>query len=63
MTRGGGTLHDALMTFAQAVVAGDTAAATRLLAAVPALASACLEEGAARHGPKGYFLDAIKHYL
>jgi hypothetical protein len=63
MTRSSGPLHDALMGFAQAVVAGDAATASRLLAASPDLASACLEEGAARHGPEGYFLDEIKHYL
>jgi hypothetical protein len=63
MTRSGGALHDALMALAQAVVAGDAATASRLLAASPDLASACLEEGAARHGPEGYFLDEIKHYL
>ena len=57
----GGTLHDLLMRFAQAVVAGDVAAASRLLAASPDLARACLEEGAARHGPEGYFLDEIRH--
>ncbi len=59
----GGTLHDALMAFAQTIVAGDAATTSRLLAASPDLASACLEEGAARHGPEGYFLDEIKHYL
>jgi hypothetical protein len=63
MTRGGRTLHDALMGFARTVIAGDTAAASRWLAASPDLARACLEEGAARHGPEGYFLDEIKHYL
>jgi Ankyrin repeats (many copies) len=63
MARGGGSLHDALMGFAQAVVAGDTATTSRLLAASPDLATACLEEGAARHGPEGYFLEEIRHYL
>src|SRR2546430_10802470 len=63
MTRSGRTLHDVLMGFVRTVIAGDTAAASRWLAASPDLASACLEEGAARHGPEGYFLDEIKHYL
>jgi hypothetical protein len=63
MARSGGTLQNALMGFAREVVAGDTAAASRRLAASPDLASACLEEGATRQGPKGYFLDEIKHYL
>jgi Ankyrin repeats (many copies) len=63
MMRSGGTLHNVLMGFTQAVIAGDTAAASRLLAASPGLASAGLEEGAARHGPEGYFLEEINHYL
>jgi hypothetical protein len=63
MTRTGGSHHHTLMEFGRAVVAGDAATASRLLAASPGLASACLEQGAARHGPEGYFLDEIKHYL
>jgi hypothetical protein len=63
MTRSGGTLHDTLMGFARAVAVADMAAASRLLAASPDLASACLEEGAARHGPEDYFLEELKHYL
>jgi hypothetical protein len=63
MMRSGGMLHNVLMGFAQAVIADDTAAASRLLAASPGLVSARLEEGAARHGPEGYFLEEIKHYL
>jgi hypothetical protein len=63
MTRTGGPHHNALMGIVQAIIAGDEATALRLLAASPDLASACLEEGAARHGPDRYFLDNIKHYL
>jgi ankyrin repeat protein len=63
MTRTSGPNHTALMGFARAIVAGDEAAASRLLSASRDLAGACLEEGAARHGPEGYFLDEIKHYL
>jgi hypothetical protein len=63
MARSGGPLQQGLMEFARAVAAGDTAAASRLLAASPGLATACLEEGAARHGPKGYFLEEIRHNL
>src|SRR5437660_11087940 len=63
MTRTGGPHHNALMEIIQAIVVGDEAIASRLLVASPDLASACLEEGAARHGPDGYFLDEIKHYL
>lgn len=63
MTRGRKTLHDELMGLARTIVAGDTATASKMLAASPELASACLDEGATRHGPQGYFLDEIKHYL
>jgi hypothetical protein len=63
MTRSGGPLHDTFMGFARAVVAGDAVIASRLLAASPDLASACLQEGAARHGPEGYFFNEIRHYL
>jgi ankyrin repeat protein len=63
MARSGRTLHDALIGFAREVAAGDTAAASRRLAASPDLAMACLKEGAARHNLEGYFLDEIKHYL
>jgi len=60
MSRGS---HDALLEFAREVAAGDMAAASRRLAASPDLATASLEEGAARHGPDGYFLEQIRHYL
>jgi Ankyrin repeats (many copies) len=63
MARTGGPHHNTLMKFAQAVVAGDAATASRLLAASPGLSSACLGEGATRHGAKDYFLEEIKHYL
>src|SRR5437660_12426439 len=63
MTRTGGPHHNALMEIIQAIVVGDKAIASRWLAASPDLASACLEEGAARHGSEGYFFDEIKHYL
>jgi hypothetical protein len=52
-----------ILSFAQAVVADDVATASRLLAASPDLATACIEEGAKRHGAKEYFLEAIGHYL
>jgi ankyrin repeat protein len=53
----------ALMTLVRAIVAGDTAASSRLLAATPALAHAQLREGASRQSPKPYFLEAIRHYV
>jgi ankyrin repeat protein len=39
------------------------AAASRLLAASPSLASAHLEQGATRQAAKDYYLDEIEHYL
>ena len=53
----------AFMGLVRAIVAGDVAAAARLLAAAPALARACVEEGATRATAKGHFLDPIAHYL
>ena len=47
----------------RAIVAGDAAAASRLLAATPVLARAQLREGASRQSPKPYFLEAIRHYV
>jgi ankyrin repeat protein len=52
-----------LMEFAQAVVAGDTATASRLLAASQDLPKATLAEGAARHGAANYFFPEIAHYM
>jgi hypothetical protein len=52
-----------LMTLIRAIIAGDDAAALRLLAASPALATARLEDGATRQAGKAHFLDEIAHYL
>src|SRR5262245_6213407 len=52
----------ALMTLIRAVVA-DEAAALRLLAASPELATARLQDGAARDEAATYFLEAIRHYV
>jgi hypothetical protein len=57
------TSDSALMDLIRAIVAGDAAAAARLLAAAPALAHACVAEGATRAAAKAYFLHAIGHYL
>ncbi len=61
--RTGKPLHHALTEFVQAVIAGDTATASLLLAASPALASVCVEEGATRDAAKAHYLDGIEHYL
>jgi hypothetical protein len=52
----------ALMALVRAIV-GDAAAALRLLAGSPALASARFEVGATREAAKAYYLDAIQHYV
>ena len=49
----------ALWKLVEAIVAGDTEAVSRLLAASPSLASACFHTGATRQGAKTYFLDPI----
>jgi ankyrin repeat protein len=53
----------ALMTLARAIAAGETTAASRLLAASPALANARFEHGATRASPKPYYLEAIGYYV
>jgi ankyrin repeat protein len=56
-------LNSALMALARAIAAGDPVAASRLLVASPALASARFEHGATRAKPKPYYLEAIGHYI
>ena len=57
------TSLDPFMGFVQVVLAGDVATASRLLAASPDLARACLNEGATRRAAKQYYLEEIKHYV
>ena len=52
----------ALMALARAIVADDAAGALRRLAASPALARACFEEGATRQTAKEY-LDELGRYV
>ena len=52
-----------LATLLRAIVADDTVAATRLLAASPALASARAEAGATRQQAQAFYLVEIEHYL
>ncbi|MDQ1376248.1 MAG: uncharacterized protein QOE15_421 [Acidimicrobiaceae bacterium] len=52
-----------LMTLVQAIIADDTATASRLLVASPTLASARAEVGATRRAAEEYYLDEIEHYL
>jgi hypothetical protein len=51
------------MDLIRAIVADDAARALRLLATAPALARACVEEGATRADAKAHFLEEIAHYL
>jgi len=51
------------MDLMRAIVANDEATASRLLLASPDLASRALAEGAARGGAKGYWFEAIGHYV
>jgi Ankyrin repeats (many copies)/Ankyrin repeat len=53
----------ALMTMVKAIVADDSAAVSKLLAANPALATAHFAQGAARRGANVHFIDAIKRYI
>ena len=53
----------ALRTLVQAIVAGDGAKATKLLAASPMLARSCFKTGATRQTAKAYYLDRIGRYI
>ncbi len=53
----------ALMTLVRAIVVGDAAAASRLLATSGWLASARAGEGATREAATDYYLAEIEHYL
>src|SRR5580704_3487285 len=55
--------NSAFMDLIRAIVADDAAQALRLLATAPALARACVEEGATRAHAKAHFLEEIAHYL
>ena len=52
-----------MMRLTRAIVAGDAAAVSKMLAATPELASAPFAEGATRENPKPYRLEAIGHYI
>ena len=53
----------AFLALARAIAAGDEAAALRMLAASPQLATTNLARGATRQAAKMYCLDPIGHYL
>ena len=53
----------ALWELVRAIVAGDAACVSRLLAASPPLASACFHTGATRQMAKTYYLDQIERYV
>lgn len=52
-----------LMTLIRAIVAGDEATASRLLAAAPGLARGGAAVGASRQEATDYFFEEIKHYV
>ena len=52
-----------LYDFVRVIVAGDTAAAARLLNNSPTLVHARCLVGATRQGPNPYFFEAIAHYM
>lgn len=52
-----------LWKLVRAIIAHDDAGVSRLLAASPALASACFQAGASRQAAKNNFLDEIKRYV
>jgi ankyrin repeat protein len=52
-----------LMTLVRAIVQGDRACVSGLLAAAPDLALARFAVGATRHAAEEYFLEAIKHHV
>jgi hypothetical protein len=51
------------MALVRTIVAGDTTAALRLLAASPVVVRARAENGATRQAAKEYYLDEIGHYV
>ena len=53
----------ALRELVAAIVAGDATYVSWLLAASPALASACFQSGATRQTAKSYYLDQIERYV
>jgi ankyrin repeat protein len=52
-----------LWKLVRAIVAGDAAGVSRLLAASPPLANACFHTGATRQTAKTYYLDQIGRYV
>jgi Ankyrin repeats (many copies)/Ankyrin repeat len=58
-----GNLDAALMAIVRAIVAGDDAHVSRLLATSPALAAARFEQGATRQAAKAYYVEEIERYI
>src|SRR2546430_13458498 len=57
------TSLDAFWSILQAIVAGDAATASRLLAASPNLASGSLDPGATRRAANDFYYEQINHYV
>jgi hypothetical protein len=58
-----GASDAALLKLARAIAAGETEAASRLLAETPSLARASFATGASRTGPKAFLLMPIGYYV
>jgi ankyrin repeat protein len=52
-----------LLALFGAIVSGDDLEVARWLTSSPDLATCPIHVGASRHGPEGYFLGAIRHYV
>jgi ankyrin repeat protein len=59
--RGNG--DSALRALVQAIIVGDAAAVSRMLATSPELARECARKGATRQEAKAHWLDEIGHYI
>jgi hypothetical protein len=54
---------DPFRDLVEAIVAGNSATAIKLLNALPQLAKECAAQGATRQAPKQGFFDQIRHYM
>jgi hypothetical protein len=58
-----GAADATFMRLAHAIIVGDDAGVSNMLAALPGLARIRISVGATRQGANSYFLEDIKHYL
>jgi hypothetical protein len=62
-SRSDGAVQDALLQLVRAIAHAEESVVSALLAASPALATACVMGGATRQVTKAFYLDPIGHYL